>query len=347
LSNFYIPVTNYSDRRFTVKAGATKKIDIGDLAIYGEIKEAYSFKAQTLESIADGTTHSFQLYDESGTSIALITFIIDFADPAYVDFPTAFQTALTQNTAMTSVITVQKDDNNLSAFTATGTTAGTQYKYLMSYDILSWSTERPYLTPGTLVTPNLKYPEGRIRGLFLYADYAKATTSSNCNCTDKSGDLLSNVKNFKWTWDGEYEKKQAPNLATGVLINADSSSAAQRNADGTQTFQWLTTGAYAPYKLKVGDLITINSSSNNPYAYITEIDGYNITIDRQGLGNGGNTDLLVKKYAPAPIDWRVAGEMLYIPGGQDVYDTDYLSTQTIWVHNPQKFDIPFSAIVIS
>jgi hypothetical protein len=349
LSNFFIPLTNYSDRRFTVKGGTKKKLDIGDLAVYGEIQESYSFKSSSIDSIENGTSHSFQIFDETGTtSLALITFTVDFDDPAYQDFATGFQTAFSQNTVMDNIINVTYSVTDSTGFTVTAAKPGVQYRYTMIYDTVSWSTPVPYTTPGTLVTPHLKYPEGRVRGFFLFADYAKVDTKTcTCGCTDASGDLLSNVKNFKWAWDGDYQKKQPANTLTGVLINADSSSASQRNLNGTQTFQWLSTGAYAPYQIKVGDLITLNSSSNSPYAYITEIDGYNITVDRQGFGNGTNTDAIVKKYFPSEIEWKVAGEMLYIPGGQDVYDTDRLLTETIWIHNPQGFDIPFNVIVIS
>jgi hypothetical protein len=102
-----------------------------------------------------------------------------------------------------------------------------------------------------------------------------------------------------------------------------------------------------PYNLEVGQLITINDTTNNPYAYVSVIDGYNITIDREGMGSSPGYRNLIKKYAPTPIDWKIGGEMLFISGGQDVYDTDRLYTETIWINNTQNYDIPFTAIIVS
>jgi len=132
-----------------------------------------------------------------------------------------------------------------------------------------------------------------------------------------------------------------------VLVDSDASILAQQNLDGSQTFKWLTTGNAAAYHIEVGDLVTLNTLTNNPYGYITNIDGYFITVDRQGFGTGLETDQLVKSYAPAGIEWRTAGEMLFISGGQDVYDEDRLYTETIWIHNTQNYDVPFTAIIVS
>lgn len=350
LSNFYIPLTNYSEKKFTVKAGKTKKLDIGDLASYWELRESYSFIYND-EGVSNLTTHRFSMYDETGeTLLGQMTFTVDITNLFQQTFAQAFAYTL-QNDAELNVLISASYGPAASQVLVTAVTAGVRYQYMLEYDINGFggTANPPYLHPGTLVTKDLKYPEGRVRAIFLYPEYAKADTSScGGRCQDASGDLLSNVKNFKWAYDGDYTRKQSSEMATGIIVNSNSfPGAGQYNEDGTQTFQWLDTGNAPGYFLNVGDLVTLNTTTDNPYGYVTNINGYNITVDRQGFGTGMLTDQLVKKWSPQNIEWRPGGEMLFITGGQDVYDTDRLYTETIWINNPQAYDIPFTAIIIS
>jgi hypothetical protein len=343
LSNFFIPVTNFSERRFTVKAGQKKKLDIGDLGVNWPLKESYTF-VYTDPGVSDLTEHTFTMYSEDGTQLEQISFTVDATVDGYATFAEAFASALAANTALALLLSATYGPAD-SQVTVVAKTEAMRYKYLLEYDTEAW-VSGPYLHPGTLVTKDYKYPEGRVRAIFLYADYSKADTKT-CGCTDPSGELLSNVKNFKWAWDSDYAKKQPTAKLTGVLVDSDASILAQQNLDGSQTFKWLATGNAAAYHIEVGDLVTLNTLTNNPYGYITNIDGYFITVDRQGFGTGLETDQLVKSYAPAGIEWRTAGEMLFISGGQDVYDEDRLYTETIWIHNTQNYDVPFTAIIVS
>ena len=353
LSNFFIPLTDYSERRFTVKAGATKQIDIGDLASYWPLKESYSFIADAANlpaRIADLTSHSFSIYEneEHTNLLATITFQVDATIPSYTTFAKAFKTAFDLNTNM-AIVTQEQVGVNTSLFNITAVAKGVKYYYVMTYD-----TANPiasYITPGTLTQKSEKYPEGRVRAIFLMADYQKADTTT-CGCTDSSGLLLSNVKNFKWAWDSEFNRKQKSSYVTKLYVNANAGDLTQQ-VGTTQVFQWtdpantLTWVTRAPYNLEVGDLITLDETPNNPYAYVTNINGYNITIDRQGMGVVAGNSYIVKKYAPTPIEWKIGGEMLFLSGGQDVYDVDRLYTETIWINNIQNYDIPFTAIIVS
>lgn len=350
LSNFYIPLTNYSERKFTIKAGQSKKLDIGDLASYWDLKEAYSFVYNNT-GVSNLTTHRFSMYDETGmTLLGQMSFTVDVTNLFQQTFAQAFEYALQNNVELKALITASFGPAE-SQVLVTASTAGIRYRYMMEYDINGFggTVDFPYMHPGTLVTKNLKYPEGRVRAIFIYPEYAKADTSTcGGKCMDTSGDLLSNVKNFKWAYDSDYTRKQNAAALTGVIVNSNSSSGAdQYNQDGTQTFQWLATGNAPGYVLNVGDLVTLNTLTDNPYGYVTNIDGYNITVDRQGFGTGMLTDQLVKKWSPTNVEWRVAGEMLFLTGGQDVYDADRLYTETIWINNPQAYDVPFTAMIIS
>jgi len=349
LQDFFIPLTNFSERRFTLKAGKTQKIDISDIAVYADLKEQYTFKYKDA-AVADGTSHIFSMYDEEGVVLlGQIAFTVDINNPLFATFAKAFATALGLNLTLAGYMTAAYGPLQ-SQVTATATSPGVKYTYLLEYDTTGWglTNPHPYNHPGTLVTKFQKYPEGRVRALFLYADYGKANPDmSTCNCCNASGDLMSNVKNFKWMFDEEYTKKQKAEYTTNVLLNSDAGNIAQQNPNGTQTFQWLSVGNAAAYNLEVGNLITINTTAYNPYGYITDIDGYNITVNRQGFGTGNMNDMAIKSWVPTTLEWKTGGEMLFLSGGQDVYDTDHLYMQTIWLQNPQNYDIPFTAIIVS
>lgn len=347
LSNFFIPLTNYAEVKFTVKSGKKKKLDIGGIASFSELNETYQF-IYTDAGVADGTSHIFTIYDEDSLQLEQITFTVDALVDAYADFPTAFATELAANVDLTALITAEYNVNELSEVTVSADAKGIKYKYLLEYDSTGAATG-PYEHPGNLIQQDYKYPEGRVRAIFLYADYARVdskTCSCNC-CADPSGDLLSNVKNFEWSWNNDYTKKQVGANLTGIIVNADAADAGQQNLDGTQTFQWLNTGNSAAYYLKVGDMVTIDAITDNPYTFVTAIDGFNITVDKQGVGTGTGTDQLITKFAPEAIDWKTAGEILFISGGQDVYDANYFYTDTVWIRNTQNYDIPFVAIIVS
>jgi hypothetical protein len=345
LSNFFIPLTNFAEKRFTIKAGKTKKLSIDDIAVYWELQETYEFVA-TDPQVADGTSHTFEMFDEDGQSLGTLSFTVDAADPDYEDFATAFATALSSsgNAGLAGLITAEYSTTEDSYVQVTAKAKGVKYTYLLTYDV--GSPALTYEHPGTLVTGYLKYPEGRVRAIFIIAEYAKANTST-CGCTDKSGEILSNVKNFKWAWDGDYTRKLIENLPTGVIVNADAADPNQQTPNNTQTFQWQVSGNSAAYHLNVGDMVKLSGDAD-PYAFITDIDGFNITINRQSFTAATpGIDELYKEWAPATVEWKVAGEMLFISGGQDVYDADRLYTETIWINNPQNYDIPFVAIIVS
>jgi hypothetical protein len=354
LSNFFIPLTNFIEKRFTIKAGATKKLDIGDIAVYWPLQEKYNFVADIAANpnrVANLTAHTFTIYEdeEHTNALATMTFTVDSSVPSLATFALAFQT--TYNNTQSMGIVTQEQGPSLSQFAITAVAKGVKYYYKMSYDIAN--PAGPYVTPGTLTQKSEKYPEGRVRAIFLIADYQRADVSTcTCGCLDASGELLSNVKNFRWAWDSEYTRKQKSSYATKVYVNASAASVSQQ-VGTTQIFQWTDPAntniwvSRVPYNLEVGDLITLDETPNNPYAYVTNIDGYNITIDRQGMGVVAGNSYIVKKYAPSSIEWKIGGEMLFISGGQDVYDVDRLYTETIWINNTQNYDIPFTAIIVS
>ena len=56
LSKFFIPLTNYTEKRLVVKAGQTRKLDINDIAVYWPLQEKYDFVADDPTRVDDLTT---------------------------------------------------------------------------------------------------------------------------------------------------------------------------------------------------------------------------------------------------------------------------------------------------
>ena len=359
LSNFFIPLTDFSERRFTIKAGKTEQLDIGNIAVQTPLNEIYMFDASSIY-VVPLTQHLISIYADEEHTVLLssIAFTYTFPLPPLNTFRQSFQAVYDITPAFSSLVELIFGSTTSAAqFSLKARNTDTKYYYEMTYDTLA---PVPYVTPGTLIQKSQNYPEGRVRAIFLMADFDrvdKNTCGCNC-CHDPSGTLLSNIKNYKWSWDSEYQRKQPSAYLTKIYVNADASSLSQLTAGGTQTFQWTdpantsTWVTRVPYNLEVGDLITLNDPTfPNPYAYVTNIDGYNITVDKTGFGAGlGASFYIIKKYSPSVIDWKVGGEMLFLSGGQDVYTSnplDRLYTETIWINNTQNYDIPFTAIIIS
>lgn len=359
LQPFYIPVTFYSLRKFTVKAGKDMKLEIGDIASYYPLQEKYRFQtinAQVDNGVGGATTsHRFEVFDDYGVSKGAVTFTCDINDlnPELHTFKKAIAYTVGLHPVLSGLVSVAPQTTPQppvgygdSAVTVTATAAGEKYRYLLTYDTGSWSGG-PYDHPGTLLQKDFKYPNGAVRGIYLYAEFQRADASTcTCGCLDASGELLSNVKNYQWAWDSEYTRKQYKADESGVIVNADAGDPSQVFGTG-QEFQWLTTGNPFAYNLLVGELITLDSTAFNPYGYITDVDGYNIYVDRPGFGAGIGDEEILKRYAPAPLDWRTGGELLFLTAGQDVYEVDRLYTETIWINNIQNYDIPFTAIIVS
>jgi len=48
-----------------------------------------------------------------------------------------------------------------------------------------------------------------------------------------------------------------------------------------------------------------------------------------------------------PACKKKMGDFLFLTGGQDVESTDMLYTETVWLNNPQSFDIPIRVLIAS
>jgi len=331
LKDFFIPVTEYSERRFTLKPGQVQRIDAGNLFNFGEQNESYSFKPDILLNVANGTTHVIEIYSSEDGELLYTTSFTVVLSPTVPDFLTAFSNFYNLNTTLQSYVTFSSGDIATQSFSLTAKTAGVKQLYRF---IFNSATIAPFYHPGNLTVPYRKWENGRLKIVFALALYADKFTPTN-------------QKNFQWAFDDDYKKLINPKT-WNVKINT--------NADPlSTTITWFDSfdanGNLLSYKTRpaynvfVNDLIRTDTS--NASSFISSIDGYTINLLTDGIGTNVSNQLIQKVYSPNTITWRTSGELLTLTGGEEVNSTDMLNIETIWLKNNQTFDIEFEIILAS
>jgi hypothetical protein len=327
LQDLFVPVTNYSESMLNLKAGETKKIDVSSIAINWPLNETYEFTVDPL-NCGIGTEHSYTLYSESLAPLGSFSFTV------VTDFITDLQAAFAATTMTSMVSFINNDFVNTGKFKVVATDKNTKYRHEFSFDNSGFGGYMPFpfLHSGTLITPAVKYPNGRIKLLMIYPDFYKADVKSNCGCIDPSGDMMSNKKYVEYAYDDDYQNHKDP--SSPITITP---------AGGT-TYTWLGSDDIG-YHFKVGDLV---STSQDPLlrGFITLIDGHTITLDT-AIGNGDPNQNLNHVYSPSAAEWRKLGDFHLHTTGQDVTDDDRLMVETLWLKNPHQYDLPIRILMAS
>lgn len=331
LKDFFIPVSEYSERRITLKPGEVQRIDAGNLFNYGEQNETYYFEPDDLVNVASGTTHRIEIFSSEDGSLLYttqFTFILDI--PETPDFLTRFTSYYNSDETLQSYLSFAKDDIGKQSFTLANVKAGEKQLYRFTFNINSL---QPYYHPGDLTIPYRKWDNGRLKIIFILAHIGDKFT-------------LTNQKNFQWAFDDEYQSLIRPKKwNTKILTDA---------ANDSDTLTWydefdndgnlLTYEKRPAYQISEGSMIRTDKTNNS--GYIQSITGYTITVD-EGVGNSLPGQYIQKLYSPNAINWRTSGEMLSLSGGEEVNDTDKLNIETIWLKNNQTFDLSFEIILAS
>lgn len=332
-SRFCIPVTNWQKKNLILKPNSTVKLDISELADFGLQKESYKFSA-TLDQISYLTEHKLSFFNSDKTLIDSISFTVEYEE-LYSD---ALRNAFNSNATLVNNFTVDVSKvDSTGVFTITSKKDGIKFNYVVEFDIRG--TYQKTIHPGNLVTPNEKYPNGACRLIFLAIDYEKSNTGTCGTCRGVDGFIKSNLKYIKWFFDSDVKSKETEVLKTNVLITPKNSW------PNNNIFYWNPTGVSPAYTLKNGDMIYTDKNTTG-YAIITEIDGYKITVDDYNLGDGFSENQIVyKKMIPGNIKENIMGNQLVLTGGTDVSSTDNLLLETVWLNNPQTFEIPVEVII--
>ncbi|NBO21759.1 hypothetical protein EBU94_00240 [bacterium] len=338
LQDLFVPLANYEERKITLKAGQTKKIDVSSIGETWPLQESYEIVADPAKC-GFGTSHSYSLYDSNLTLIETINFSVDATYPTFQQALTNAVTASTQIKNLLSLNASTFADDGIVTITATA--KETKYRHLFSFDVNGFGGYYPfpYLHPGNLVTKNQKYIDPRVKLMLIYPDFYKSSLLSNCNCTDASGDLKSNVKWIEYAYNDQYtmvSNPQSPITLTPVVNSLT---------------QWLwnqSSTDHIGYHFKVGDLVSIPNSTNpNLRGFITEIQGFLITIDTTIGDILTPNQNLYHIYSPSEIKWRKMGDIYLHSTAQDVLNNDYLYLETLWLRNPHNYDLPIKIMIAS
>jgi hypothetical protein len=331
LKDFFIPVTEYSERRITLKPGEVQRIDAGNLFNYGEQNETYHFAPNDLMNVASGSWHKLEIFSsEDGELLytAEFQFILDIPD--IPDFLTRFELYYNNDTVLQSYVTFTKGSQATQDFTLANTVAGAKQLYRFTFNTDSIA---PYYHPGDLTVPYRKWENGRIKIIFILAHIGDKFT-------------LTNQKNFQWAFDDEYQSLIRPKKwNTKILTDA---------ANDSQELTWydefdfegnlLTYDKRPAYQISNNTMIRTDKTNNS--GYVQNISGYTITVD-EGIGNSNPGQYIQKIFSPNTINWRTSGEILSLSGGEEVNPTDKLNIETIWLKNNQTFDLSFEIILAS
>jgi len=334
LKDFFIPITEYSERKFTLKAGQVQRLDAGNLFNYGEQNETYQFVPDDLINVADGTTHKLEIFSsEDGSPLYSGTFVYVYdlvTAPTFLDGLKNFYNADENLKALFDLFT---GDPAKQDFTLSAKLEGVKYCHIFTFNSASLA---PYAHPGTLTLPYRKWENGRIKIIFVLAHYTDKFTPTN-------------EKNFQWIGDDEYQRLSNPKkLNVKVITDA---------LNNSTSFKWYDTfdsdgnlssyNTRFPYNVFLNDLIRTNKT--NLMGFVQSVDGYNIATN-ESIG----TDIpqidpqyIQKVFSPNSLDWKTSGELLALTGGEEVDSTDKLNIETIWLKNNQSFDIEFEVIIAS
>ena len=335
--DLFIPIAQYEEKTLTLKAGATKKIDISTVASFNDQAEAYSFNvniANRPNIFANGTRHKYTMFDEDLNVLASFQFELGTDYDTFYDAVTAeVQANSTINGALSFSIT---NVDTTGSFSITARSAGVKYRHLWEFQLNI--AYLPYFQtlqhPGNLTSKYQKYPEGRVKMMMIYALYDKASTTSGCNCTDSSGDLLSNKKSFQWATDSEYNRVTFPATPITTTLNSYPVSSFQWNQSSTD---------HIGYYFSTNDGVTLSSGTGN-VSGISSIDGFTVNVGGN-VGGGTGLQSLQKAILPNTIQWKTGGDFLFFSGAQDVTSSDRLYIETVWLKNPQNYDIPFKILI--
>lgn len=341
LQKLFVPVTNYEERTMVLKAGETKKIDVSNIGVRGPLNETYAFVANQ-NFCGDGTNHSYTLYDEYLNLIETIFWTVDITVPAINTFAKAFSLAVSGSIYIYKLIGF-----GVGAFAANGTITATankketKYRHVFGFDLSGFGgyLPFPYLHPGNLVVPYVKYERPRVKIMLIYPDFYKASALSNCGCIDPSGDLLSNKKYIEYAYEEDYYRITYPGSPITVTPLANASPAGIN-------WTWDQSSLdHIGYHFNINDLVNA-SGDTTKRGFVNQLQGYFFSTDTL---IGGNTpgELLAHTYSPKEIQWRKMGDFYLHTTGQDINDGDKLYIETLWLRNPHAYDLPIKIMLAS
>lgn len=346
LQKLFVPVTNYEERQMTLKAGETKKIDVSNLGVQWPLAEKFAFVADADKCDQDGVNFTYSLYDVDLNLIETISFNINIYNPEIATFMDALAKAVSNSTKIKDLVTFDASQftngpGGTSPVYVTANKKGVKYRHVFQFDTTGFGGYMPfpYVHPGNLLVPYLKYERPRVKIMLIYPDFYKANVLSSCNCIDASGDMKSNKKYIEYAYEEDYYRINNPE--TPIIITPDFTL-----PPGLVGFQWQQISKdHIGYHINKGDLIT---TEQDPLlrGFVTNIQGYEVDVDTP-IGDGTPSQKARHVWSPTSVTWRKMGDFYLHTTAQDIEDTDKLYIETLWLRNPHDFDLPIKIMLAS
>jgi len=344
LQKLFVPVTNYEERSMTLKAGEIKKIDVSSLGVQWPLNEKFAFIANA-DFCGDGTSHSYSLYDVDLNLIETISFTVDENSEPFIDFQTALSTAISGSTKIKNLVSFDASQfvGPNSPLFVTASKRGVKYRHVFSFDLDGFGgyLPFPFVHPGNLLVPYLKYERPRVKIMLIYPDYYKANVLSSCGCLDASGDMKSNKKYIEYAFEEDYFRIKNPGspITANPILN---------NANASVNWTWNQSSPdHIGYHFAKGDLIKA-SGNNLRRGLVKEMDGYFFSTDI-AIGDSfpALTQTLSHVWSPSVVTWRNMGDFYLHTTAQDITDTDKLYIESLWLKNPHDYDLPIKIMLAS
>ncbi len=352
LTNLNIPILQYKSGAFMLKKNSISILNVDDIATKGPLKEEYQFYVNLglyPDAFGDGTTHTYSLYDSDNNFVESFSFTVDSEDEDYKDFQTALKTEYDLTTDIKTLVSFSFVTQSFAEgrFNVKALTEEIKYRHVFSFDEDGSGGIGPYDHPGNLIKPYRKYENGGVKFIMIVAEYDKpvalnagityAFTMQTPSCNNTSTLTPSNKKYFNYANLGDYLKLN--NTETPIILD-------QPVSEGDTEFTWLQSSTdHVGYHIQENDLI---DTLENPLyrAIVTDIDGYNITVDQPITADLlSSTQQVNHLYSPSIVQWNKAGALLFLSGATDLNDDDYVYIEPIVLKNPHNFDIQIKYLV--
>ena len=314
LSTLQIPISQHLESEILINPGAT--IQLPDFGSFTSNLERWRFQLPETYKWSIGTSHRFQVF------VGNIEIITDFT--VISSFINDFQTAIEQNPDLQGIITLKLSDNNIIFIDSYIPDTKLQYilniNKLYSYNSNLWEHQ----LYGDLI--NVMPTEKTLKYIMLLPLYENVDRKK-CNCTNKSGEFLSNKKWIQYTNETSWKKWKKPSTGTFLKYNEIDLSL----PNDKYTFY----GIDPHYSFQIGDIVVIKSNNGTIRAKIYNIISNTIIFDTKFI-IWKDTELLQLDKQP---EWSKIGDILILSGGGNINDWDYVQCDRIVIKNPQTFTI--------
>lgn len=181
LSNFFVPLSNWSFNILTLKPNETKRIDISNIGSLGERKEIYHFNTNSYFSVSPIISAPVRILISGNKNGELI-----FDSGLTIDQFIVNCNISIRNSNFNEKLYCEKISETV--FKLYSKEIGISYTYNIE---MNFGSTPSTLLEGELIQSHIRYPNRRLKVLFLMIDYDEK--------------LYSNLKHIQYAFDDDYQ----------------------------------------------------------------------------------------------------------------------------------------------